>query len=287
MLAFRKVEGLGNDFVLLDGLDVDEATLARDVAWVQAAASRLCDRRTGIGADGILIVGPGQRGDAAMIVINFDGSRPEMCGNGLRCVAAFVAERRGVNALNIETDAGLRACRILGEDAGVVSVSVDMGPAARLGIRRPAAGVGLAFVAISMGNPHAVCFVEHEDPESFARTLGPAIERDPVFAPKKTNVEFARVEPDGSITLWVWERGVGITSACGTGACATAAAAVDLGLLAADRPIAVRLPGGSLSITVPGDASEPVVMSGPARQVFSGVVDPLSVSGSSSASASS
>ncbi len=284
MLAFRKVEGLGNDFVLLDRLDVDEATLARDVAWVEAAAPRLCDRRTGIGADGILIVGPGQRGAAAMIVINFDGSRPEMCGNGLRCVAAFVAERRGSSALNIETDAGLRACRILGEDAGVVSVSVDMGPAERLGIRRPAAGVGLAFVAISMGNPHAVCFVEHEDPESFARTLGPAIERDAVFAPKKTNVEFARVEADGSITLWVWERGVGITSACGTGACATAAAAVDLGLLAADRPISVRLPGGSLSITVPSVGSEPVVMSGPARQVFSGVLDPSSVSGSSSAS---
>jgi diaminopimelate epimerase len=287
VLAFRKVEGLGNDFVLLDRLDVDETTLARDVAWVQGEAKRLCDRRTGVGADGILIVGPGRRGAASMIVVNFDGSRPEMCGNGLRCVAAFVAEQRGVDALHIlgiDTDAGLRACRILAANSGVASVSVDMGPAERLGIRRPAAGVGLAFVSISMGNPHAVCFVEHEDPESFARTLGPAIERDPVFAPKKTNVEFARVEADGSITLWVWERGVGITSACGTGACATAAAAVDLGLLAPDRPISVRLPGGALSITVPSVASEPVVMSGPARQVFSGAIDPLSVSGSSSAS---
>lgn len=273
MLAFRKVEGLGNDFVLLDRLEVDADTLARDVAWAQACARELCDRRTGIGADGILLVGPGRRGTASMTVVNFDGSRPEMCGNGLRCVAAFVAERRGLPALDIDTDAGLRACRVLGAEAGVVSVSVDMGPAERLGSRRPAAGNGAVFVGISMGNPHAVCFVEDLDPESLARTLGPAIELDPVYAPAKTNVEFARIEADGSITLWVWERGVGITSACGTGACATAAAAVDLGLLAADHPIWVRLPGGLLSITVPSVASGQVVMSGPARQVFSGVLE--------------
>lgn len=290
MLAFRKVEGLGNDFVLLDRVDVDADSLAREVAWAQAHAPSLCDRRTGIGADGILIVGPGRRGAASMIVVNFDGSRPEMCGNGLRCVAAFVAERTGALALDIDTDAGPRACRILGRQAAdEVTVSVDMGPAERLGVLRPAAGDGHAFVGISMGNPHAVCFVEHEssreaktDPESLARTLGPAIEQDRVFAPAKTNVEFARIEPDGSITLWVWERGVGITSACGTGACATAAAAVDLGLLAADRPIAVRLPGGTLSITVPSVASEQVVMTGPARQVFSGVLASVSSSSSSS-----
>jgi diaminopimelate epimerase len=287
VLAFRKVEGLGNDFVLLDRLDVDADTLARAVAWASAEAPKLCDRRTGIGADGILIVGPGQRGAASMIVINFDGSRPEMCGNGLRCVAAFVAERRGIETMDIDTDAGLRACRILGVNAGVASVSVNMGPAERLGTRRPAAGNGRELVGISMGNPHAVCFVdhvEHEDPELLARTLGPAIEVDRVYAPAKTNVEFARVEADGSITLWVWERGVGITSACGTGACATMAAAVDLGLRDADRPSSVRLPGGELSITVPSVTSEQVVMIGPARQVFSGVVDPGFAASSSSSS---
>jgi diaminopimelate epimerase len=284
VLAFRKVEGLGNDFVLLDRLDVDADTLARAVAWASAEAPKLCDRRTGIGADGILIVGPGQRGAASMTVINFDGSRPEMCGNGLRCVAAFVAERRGIETMDIDTDAGLRACRILGVNAGVASVSVNMGPAERLGTRRPAAGNGRELVGISMGNPHAVCFVDHEDPELLARALGPAIEVDRVYAPAKTNVEFARVEADGSITLWVWERGVGITSACGTGACATVAAAVDLGLRDADRPSAVRLPGGELSITVPRVASEQVVMIGPARQVFSGVIEPGSVASSSSSS---
>jgi diaminopimelate epimerase len=281
VLAFRKVEGLGNDFVLLDRLDVDADTLARDVAWAQAEAPKLCDRRTGIGADGILIVGPGRRGVASMIVVNFDGSRPEMCGNGLRCVAAFVAERTGAAVLSIDTDAGTRSCRILGpRGVGGTSVSVDMGPAKRLGWQRPASAPGREFVGISMGNPHAVCFVEQDDPQSLARTLGPAIEQDLVFAPAKTNVEFARIEADGSITLWVWERGVGITSACGTGACATAAAAVDLGLLAADRAISVRLPGGWLSIIVPSAMLEQVVMTGPARQVFSGVVESSPASGS-------
>jgi diaminopimelate epimerase len=270
VLAFQKVEGLGNDFVLLDRLDVDAETLARDLAWARAAASQVCDRRTGVGADGILLVGPGQTGAASMIVVNADGSRPEMCGNGLRCVAAFVAERRGVPHLEIDTDAGVRGCRILERDAGVASVSVDMGNYERLGEQAPAAGEGHRFLGISMGNPHAVCFVEREDPESLARTLGPAIELDPVYAPAKTNVEFARIDADASITLWVWERGVGITSACGTGACATAAAAVASGLLAAEQPIAVRLPGGPLTITI--SASGRVEMAGPARQVFSGVL---------------
>jgi diaminopimelate epimerase len=280
VLAFRKVEGLGNDFVLLDRLDADADALARDVRWARAAAPQLCDRRTGIGADGILLVGPGQHGAASMIVVNADGSRPEMCGNGLRCVAAFVAERRGLDQTLIDTDAGVRACRILGRDHRRVAVSVDMGSFERLGERHPAAAEGHAFVGISMGNPHAVCFIEREDPECLARTLGPAVEQDPVYAPAKTNVEFARIEADQSITLWVWERGVGITSACGTGACATAAAAVAVGLLEAQRPIAVRLPGGVLSITV--EASGQVVMAGPARQVFSGVLDESSSSSSPS-----
>lgn len=280
MLAFRKVEGLGNDFVLLDRLDANQATRERDLEWAREVAPQLCDRRTGIGADGILLVGPGRRGAASMVVVNFDGSRPEMCGNGLRCVAAFVGERTGSSAFDIDTDAGLRACRILGRDkAGVAEVSVDMGPAERIGPVCPA-GMQREFVRISMGNPHAVCFVNHEDPESLARMLGPTVEQHPVFAPDKTNVEFARIEADGSITLWVWERGVGITAACGTGACATAAAAVELGLLAPERPIAVRLPGGTLTITVPAVASGQVVMCGPARQVFSGEL------GSSSGSAS-
>lgn len=287
MLAFRKVEGLGNDFVLLDRLDVDAAALERDVAWARSLAPKICDRRTGIGADGILLVGPGQRGAASMIVVNLDGSRPQMCGNGLRCVAAFVAERIGRESFDIDTDAGVRACTILGHDkAGEIGVRVDMGLAERLGVRRPSAASSREFVGISMGNPHAVCFVgPGEDPQALARTLGPAVEQDGVYTPEKTNVEFARVEADGSITLWVWERGVGITAACGTGACATAVAAVDLGLLPSNAQkaprwvIPVELPGGRLIIAE--EASGRVSMAGPARQVFSGVMSSSLVSSSS------
>ena len=275
-IAFHKVEGLGNDFVLLDRLDRDADALASTLAWAREQAPRVCARRTGIGADGILIVGPGRDAAAAsMIVVNFDGSRPEMCGNGLRCVAAFVAARRGVEQLDIDTDAGLRSCRIVGDGPDRARiVTVEMGAAVRLGRRRPAAGAGREFVGVSMGNPHAVCFVDgDDDPEQLARRHGAAIELDGDYAPAKTNVEFARRESDGSITLWVWERGVGITAACGTGACATAVAAVDLGLVAADTPIRVRLPGGTLDITVPRDAQKTVLMSGPAREVFSGELD--------------
>lgn len=281
-LSFRKVEGLGNDFVLLDCRGHDRAGLAAALERAVRLAPRLCDRHTGIGADGILLVGPGRSGAASMIVVNFDGSRPEMCGNGLRCVAAFVAAQthpdEPVAELVIDTDAGPRSCRVQPHDATrpQALVSVQMGPAQRLGGVRPATGEAREFVGVSIGNPHAVCFVDpsaDEQPEQLARRLGPALELDPAYAPAKTNVEFARIEPDHSITLWVWERGVGITSACGTGACATAVAAVDLGLAAPETPITVRLPGGSLTITVPRDHAAEITMLGPAREVFRGTLE--------------
>lgn len=271
-VSFRKVEGLGNDFVLLDRLDESPAQLERDLSWARANAARLCDRRTGIGADGVLLVGPGTgQTDASMIVVNADGSRAQMCGNGLRCVAAFVVERRGGAAeIRVETDAGVRACRVVpaGEHS---SVSVEMGAAELLGVQRPAAAEGRELLGVSMGNPHAVCFVE-AGAEALARALGPGIELDPVYQPEKTNVEFARLDADGSIELWVWERGVGITAACGTGACATAVAAVERGLCERGVAIDVRLPGGTLVITVPRDPAAAVQMVGPAREVFRGSI---------------
>lgn len=275
-VEFSKVEGLGNDFILLDRRTADAVQLDAEIVWARGLASRLCDRRTGIGADGILIVGPG-RGEAAasMTVVNFDGSRPEMCGNGLRCVAAFV----GGSAIAIDTDAGLKHAQVRSVARGF-EVRIDMGPGRVLSIHTPAAGEGRGFVSVSMGNPHAVCFVaDDEQAQALARRLGPAVELDPVYAPDKTNVEFARVQGDGSIELWVWERGVGITQACGTGACATAVAAVHEGLLASATPIEVWLPGGRLTITVPSDANEGVIMTGPCRVVFSGRFDPADFAG--------
>lgn len=273
-VSFSKVEGLGNDFILLDRLDHHGEALAQIVAWVSRMAPRLCDRRTGIGADGILVVGAAGSDDTlgTMIVINADGSRPEMCGNGLRCVAAFLASRFKVPLLRIETDAGPRECTIVDKTGNATQVGVDMGPARPLGKRTPKAGAGRTFVGIDIGNPHAICFVgDDEEPETLARHYGPAIETDPAYQPAKTNVEFASVE-GGHITLWVWERGVGITQACGTGACASAAAAVAEGLVPAGVPVEVRLPGGSLRIEVPVDPEAGVRMTGPSRHVFTGVV---------------
>lgn len=265
-LSFLKVEGLGNDFLLIDLLDapLDASRLAD----LQTRAPALCDRRTGVGADGLLLVTPPTTADAVatMLVINHDGSRPEMCGNGLRCVARYLGEHHRLPAapFTVDTDAGPRHCQVHGD-----RVEVDMGPAEALGPRDVA---GRRFAAFSLGNPHAVAFVTDEDPELLARTLGPIVERDPQF-PARTNVEFARREPDGSLTLWVWERGCGITAACGTGACATLAAAVAAGLAPADQPVRVQLPGGPLTIRLATDAPTPRVwMTGPARFVFRGQV---------------
>jgi diaminopimelate epimerase len=273
-VSFTKVEGLGNDFILLDRLDHAGEAIAQAVAWASRLAPVLCDRRTGVGADGILIVGSGAPTDtlATMIVINADGSRPEMCGNGLRCVAAFLAARFDKVQFRVHTDAGARDCAVVERHGNASHIRVDMGPARPLGKETPASGGARSFVGFSLGNPHAVCFVgADDDPEMLAREQGPAIEQDPVYQPHRTNVEFARVE-SGGITLWVWERGVGITQACGTGACASAAAAVAERLLPADHPIEVRLPGGSLQIVIPSEAGAGVQMTGPCRHVFSGVV---------------
>ncbi|MCB9702605.1 MAG: diaminopimelate epimerase [Myxococcales bacterium] len=273
-LDFTKVEGLGNDFLLVDWRA--RAGWARDLAALQAAAPAICDRRRGVGGDGILVVAPPPEGVdavASMIVINHDGSRPEMCGNGLRCVAHFLAVDTGATTMTVATDAGLRPCTItLDEDRRRARVAIEMGIARDLGPREPAAGEGRRFQAISVGNPHAIAFVgAAEDPEALARALGPAIEVDPLF-PDRTNVELARIEGDGSITLWVWERGCGITEACGTGACATAAAAVLGGLAQAGEPLRVRLPGGDLAIRVPADGAS-IVMEGPATLVFHGEIE--------------
>jgi len=268
--SFIKVEGLGNDFMLVEGSEDDLAALAD-------RAPGLCDRRRGIGGDGILVVGPPSTAGAVrtMWVINHDGSRPEMCGNGLRCVALWTAAAEGADVVTVDTDDGPKRCVVSPAPAGApapgqrAEVEVDMGPARRGEPVVPGAGDGRSFAQVSMGNPHAIAFVaEGEDPEALARGLGPGIEVDSAFA-EGTNVELAAVR-DGGILLWVWERGCGITDACGTGACATAAAAVDAGHCPADTPLRVELPGGVLTITVPSDPSQGIRMKGPARLVFRG-----------------
>jgi diaminopimelate epimerase len=273
-----KYQGLGNDFVVLDrrqtGVDID-AEISR---W-------MCDRRRGIGADGVLSLLPSAAGLARMVVHNADGSIAEMCGNGLRCAVKYLVDHSGgrPERIDVETGAGVLACVPSYGPDGVAEVEVSMGPARLVARNLPSGATGQPFLqapipgheglrgtAVSMGNPHLVLL---DRPLEEAERLGPVLERHPGF-PDRTNVEFVRVdEGEGGpgLTLVVWERGCGLTQACGTGACAAATAAVLAKRLPADAWLRVTLPGGDLSIRVPADLSD-IRLRGPAAFVFEGVV---------------
>jgi diaminopimelate epimerase len=275
---FFKYHGLGNDFIVLDrrksGVDIDTAT-----------SRVLCDRRRGIGADGVLSLLPSEKGVARMVVHNADGSIPEMCGNGLRCVVKYLVDHSGEKPerVDVETDAGVLACLPGYGVDGVATVDVSMGPARLVAPNLPSGATGQPFLdapvpghsglrgyAVSMGNPHLVLL---DQPLEEAGRLGPQLERHPGF-PDRTNVEFVRVDPDGGLTLVVWERGCGLTQACGTGACAAATAAMLAGRISADTWSRVSLPGGDLQLRVPSDLSD-IRVRGPASFVFTGVVPDL------------
>jgi diaminopimelate epimerase len=258
-VTFQKYEGLGNDFILVE---LPKESLA------PAVVQRLCDRHFGIGADGVLLVGPPRtpRAAATMTVLNADGSEPEMCGNGLRCVALHLAAQadRDEAEFLVDTDAGTLSCKVSGGN-----VEVDMGRLVDQGTVEVAiAGKTHRFSRISAGNPHAVTFESYREPE--IDEVGPLVATAPVF-PEGTNVEFAQLADDGSIDLVVWERGVGRTLACGTGACATVASACLQGKRSFGEPTTVRLPGGSLRVSVARDTLA-ATMRGPARLVFRGEV---------------
>lgn len=253
-LSFEKWEGLGNDFILVRAGEAD---------ITPALVRQLCDRRRGVGGDGVLVVG---EDPPSMIVLNADGSRPEMCGNGLRCVAGLLA-RQEARTLTVRTDAGERTARVswTGRDEAVVEV--DMGRA-EIGAAASHdwAGRALRFGAVDVGNPHLITF---EAVEAAGRDdLGPKLERG---TPGGTNVEFATQVGPNAFDVVVWERGVGYTQACGTGACATAALACREGKASFDSPVKVGLPGGELLITVARDLT--VTMRGPARRVFHGSIE--------------
>ncbi len=289
-LPFTKVEGLGNDFVVVDLRPGRPAAAATEAAQDPALVRAICNRHFGVGADGVLAILPGDRGDARMRVLNADGSEAEMCGNGIRCVARVLYETDPAlhhSPLRIDTGAGLLECAISLHDGEVDTVAVEMGrprftrdeiPLAPGGAERAlresivAGARHFAFTAVSMGNPHAVIFIDDpaEDLRALAERFGPELERASVF-PNRANIEFARIA-GGQIDLVVWERGCGITLACGTGACATVVAAAVEERKTPGGEIPVNLPGGTLFITVAPDYSG-VRMRGPAVTVFQSELD--------------
>ena len=261
-LSFDKYQGTGNDFI------VCRLPHANMISTAQAVA--LCDRHYGVGADGVLVISEATAAGASarMTVLNADGSRPEMCGNGLRCVALHLTREQGARelAFSVETDAGLRQCLVHADGTRHTgSVTTGLGRGMEEGTCSAEwQDERLIFSRVSMGNPHAICFRE---PLTHAQLdeLGPAVSAQ---FPEGTNVEIATIAGPRHLVLDVWERGVGRTLACGTGAAATVVAAARAGLIAFDTAITVQLPGGPLEITVAETLD--VTLRGPAAWVFSG-----------------
>ena len=268
-VSFLKMHGLGNDFVVLDAR---RHALALD----SAKARRIADRHLGVGCDQVIAIETSDKADAFMRIYNADGGEVAACGNGTRCVAQLLFQETGRTEVAIETLAGLLHAKAA--DGG--AVSVDMGPA-RLDWRdiplaramdtahlELAAGPLGDAVAVSMGNPHAVFFVADVTAVPLA-TLGPRLEHDPLF-PERANIGIAEVRSRSHLRLRVWERGAGITVACGSGACAAAVAAVRRGLC--ERRVNVELDGGPLAIEWLADGH--VLMTGPVALSFTGRLAP-------------
>jgi diaminopimelate epimerase len=273
-VKFTKWQGTGNDFVIVNGFEetiVDYSTKAIEV----------CDRHYGIGADGLIMVLPSSIADFQMRIINSDGSEPEMCGNGIRCFARYVYESGLTNKteLCVETLAGIIRPTLLLENDRVESVCVDMGEPRLQRGEIPTAGNPIEKVinelltvgdctyritCVSMGNPHCVIFTENVDSMDLP-AFGKPIEEHSFF-PRKTNVEFVQVIDRRNLRMRVWERGAGVTLACGTGTCATVVAAVLNNNT--DRKVKVRLDGGELLVEWREDNH--VYMTGPAVEVFRG-----------------
>jgi diaminopimelate epimerase len=270
------MHGIGNDYVYID-------CFAQAVQDPTNLARRISPRRTGIGADGLILICPSQAADVRMEMYNADGSRGEMCGNGIRCVAKYAYEhglaRR--EALRIETDAGIKALHLQTREGRVAAVTVDMGepvldgpciPVAAEGrvVNAPlhVAGETYRITCVSMGNPHCVVFVPRVDAVSLPE-VGPRFEHHPFF-PRRVNTEFVEVLARNELRMRVWERGSGETAACGTGACAVLVAAVLNDR--AERRALIHLAGGDLELEWRVTDNH-VLMTGPAEEVFSGEIE--------------
>ena len=272
-MRFTKMHGLGNDYVYVNTAEEsvnDPARLARMVS----------DRHTGIGSDGLILIGGSQVADVRMEMYNADGSRGRMCGNGIRCVAKYAVDRGLTNGplVTVETDSGIKSCECRFRQGRVDSVRVDMGVPSLRALDLPAylpteqvidhrlavGGVTYTVTCVSMGNPHAVVYTEQLQRIDLV-CVGPLFEHAPEF-PEGINVHFVRINSRDHVTMRTWERGSGATRACGTGACAVCVAGATTGRT--NRAITAELPGGALELDWAPDKH--VYMTGPAVEVYCG-----------------
>lgn len=274
-MRFTKMHGAGNDYVYVDCF---RHPMPHDPAGLSRAIS---DRHFGVGSDGLILICPSDKADARMRMFNADGSEAEMCGNGLRCVAKYVHDHGLVRkpTLNLETGRGVLTVELEISGASVRRVRVDIGEPILEGSRIPTTLVGnppinvplalaeqtLDVTCVSMGNPHCITYVDALT-DALVHGVGPRVENHPAF-PRRTNVEFVRINRPDDVTVRVWERGSGETLACGTGACAVAVAGVLTGRT--QRQLTVHLPGGDLQLHW-SETTNRVYLTGPAVEVFSG-----------------
>jgi diaminopimelate epimerase len=274
-MQFTKMQGAGNDYVYID-------TFSEKVDDPAGLAPRIADRHFGVGGDGLILISPSTRADARMIMYNADGSRAEMCGNGVRCVAKYVYDH-GISrkpVLQIETDRGILEIKLLLNQGRVSAATVNMGipevkpemiPVLIPGpsvLEYPVEVKNRAFriTCVNLGNPHCVIFLEEPVDQFPVGSYGPVLETSPIF-PQRANVEFVQVISRNEVQQRTWERGSGETLACGTGASAVCVAGVLTGRITS--PVTVHLPGGDLLLE--WEQGKPVFMTGPAEEVFTGI----------------
>jgi len=276
-VEFTKMHGTSNDYVYIDCMTGDIILTKEDII-------KLSDRHTGIGGDGVIFIRKSNRADGFMDMYNADGSQSAMCGNGVRCVGAYLYNHGYAvkDEITVDTPSGIKTLTMHVEDGKAVGATVDMGKAvldcADIPVNYDGGNIDVPVMidggvyratCVSMGNPHAVMFVD--DVESIdLGDIGPKFEHHLIF-PERVNAEFVRVVSDTEIEMRVWERGTGETLACGTGACAVVVAAVLKGYCPYDTPVTIQLRGGSLIIEYSRDGK--VLMTGDANEVFSGTVE--------------
>lgn len=275
-LKFTKMHGCGNDYIYFNCFE-------QQVENPEELSIRLSDRHFGVGGDGVVLICPSDKADARMRMFNADGSEGKMCGNATRCIGKYVYER-GIakkNVVTLETLSGIKTLTLTVENDIVTAVSVDMGAPvltpslipvklsgdSAINAEHELAGKIQKFSCVSMGNPHCVIFTTGIDSLDLEK-IGPAYENDPLF-PERVNTEFVEIIDESTLKMRVWERGSGETLACGTGACASAVAAVLCGHCKINTDIKMRLRGGELTIKYTG---ETVIMTGPATVAFEGEV---------------